>query len=175
MTAATLIKLRRDAPAQDLTTEALALPPFNTIRPRRTGYQITHLHPKNLTDLGEASGKHGEAAIRDTEWAACLAFVRMATPSSLQNEVSLAIAAVDKCRTADRLALRYPTVRESGSVDTPSRPSAQIDADTVRVADETLEDWKRSDRRCLGSAITRTHDHIVGILRVSHTALGVVN
>jgi hypothetical protein len=173
VTAATLRKLRLNAPVEDLQTEALALPPFNTTRRYPSRYEPPHLRPNNLVDLGKACGKYGQAAIRDAEWAACLAFLRMASPSILQNDVVLARASVEQCRMADRATLGYPTVPSRESADLPLAQPTKLYANTVRVANETLDDWKRDDRRCLASEITRTHTSIVGIQREAQNALRV--
>ncbi|AYJ87289.1 hypothetical protein D3Y57_16795 [Sphingomonas paeninsulae] len=156
----TLKSLRRNAPQQDLHTEALRLPvapPYKF----QTPYNPAAYPSDALTALRVQAGSLADAAVEEAKWSAIGLWLScIPAPSQLTNPLEVAQATYRFCREARRMAANWPSL--SG------RPYSSLlhgySAATVEAAwdvcAETLKDWERSRSPRFAGAIRRVSNYL---------------
>lgn len=156
----TLSGLRRTAPLEDRCSSVFSQRANQMQRPSHTRYITVKLRPESLDELRTVCGQYGDAAVREASWGAVSGFLMGMSPEvQLSNSVAVAVGAINLCRNADR-ARGYPNL--SGKPQSNDLPnlSPELQADAVRVANETVEDWKQAGSPHLSRAIASTHETI---------------
>lgn len=158
-------RMRRNAPPQDLNTEALALPsndPYRFIkRATPSGY------PSEALDaLRVVAGPYGEAAIEEAKWSAIgLWLLSNQAAPLLTNPLEVAQATHRFCREARRMSAGWPTLSNRPYSSMLLGQSAATIAAAWDVCAETLADWERARSPRLMGAIRRTSQYIRKVLQ----------
>lgn len=173
--ARTLTALRRDAPKPDRTTPALAPSPANPNGykhgPKST-YVPVSLKARTLTELRQwctqnaLSPNISDAAVKDAKWSAVTAWI-MWGPVGLSNPLRVASLSVILSMGDDRARLGYPNAYGANFTSPLIDYSPDVQAEAIRVAAETLVDWKRAGRPRLTSAIERVQSYMAGHIKRS--------
>jgi hypothetical protein len=116
----------------------------------RDGSKYVHvsLYPRTLNELRKYSRVFGRAVARDAEWSCVTAWL-MSSPAegALTNRYPVVQTVVLMMRDYDRYRFEYP--RQDGS-EAPAPALDQLSPDTrqeaMRVATETLMDWRNAGR-----------------------------
>lgn len=161
MSSKSLSGLRRSAPSEYLTSPALAKPAYPMHRPTNTRYvPVERLRPSSLDALHDACGQYGDAAVREAEWSAVSSFLMRLCPQVLHsNSMAAAIGAINLCRNADR-SRGYPSLSGKPQLNELPNLPTESQAEAVRVANETVEEWRHSGRPHLLRAIASTHETV---------------
>lgn len=172
-TARTLTALRRDAPKPDRTTPALAPRPANPNGykhgPKST-YVPVSLKARTLTELRQWCAQNAlspnisDAAVKEAKWSAVTTWM-MWEPKGLSNPTRVASLSVILCKGDDRARLAYPNAYGAGFTSPLIDYSPDVQAEAIRVAAQTLVDWKRAGRPRLTSAIERVQSYISSHLK----------
>ena len=129
-------------------------------RPSNTRYITVKLRPQSLDELRTVCGQYGDAAVREASWGAVAGFIMGMSPEAqLSNSVAVANGAIHLCRNADR-ARGYPNLSGKPRLNELPNLSPELQAEAVRVANETVEDWKQAGSPHLLRAVASTHETI---------------
>jgi len=124
-----------------------ALPHWATAR-NGSRYVVVRLFPRTLNELRKYSREFGRAAARDAEWSCVTVWLMNDPPEeALRNPAPVVRTAVLMVRAYDRYRFEYP--RHDGSEPTPpalDRLSPDTRQEALRVAAETLADWRNAGR-----------------------------
>ena len=119
-------------------------------------YALVRLYPRTLNELRKYSRWFGRAVARDTEWGCVTVWlmnmgVAEADCAALTNPYPLVSKVVLLVREYDRFRFEYPM--HDGSEPKPpvlDRLSRDVREEALRVATETLMDWRNAGRPHLG-------------------------
>lgn len=161
MSCKSLSGLRRSAPSKYRTSSALAKPGVPLERPANTRYvTVGRYTPRSLEELHDACGQYAHAAILETLWYAVSRFLMDGIAHGvLSNPDNVACTSVNLCRNADRVR-GYPCLTDIPRLNILPSLSLPCQAEARRVAEETIEDWKRAGSPYLLLAIARTHETV---------------
>lgn len=153
----TLREIRKGAPETDrnggpghVPDPALAPLPLPHWATARNGSKYLHvsLYPRTLNELRKYSREFGRAVARDAEWSCVIVWLMNQPPEAdLSNAYAVVQTAVLMVREYDRHRFEYP--RPDGSEPQPpalNRLSPEVREEALRVAAETLSDWRNAGR-----------------------------
>lgn len=113
-----------------------------------SSYTAVRLFPRTLNELRKYSREFGRATARDAEWSCVTAWLMSGPPeAALSNPFPVVRTVISTVREYDRFRFEYPW--RDGSDPTPpalDRLSADTRQEALRVAAETLSDWRKAGR-----------------------------
>jgi len=112
-----------------------------------TKYVHVSLYPRTLNELRKYSRYFGRAVARDAEWSCVTVWLMNQPDDAFSSPRSVVQTVVLMMREYDRCRFEYP--RDDGSVPPPpalDRLSPDTRQEALRVAAETLLDWRRAGR-----------------------------
>lgn len=166
----TLRAIRKDAPQQDLKSEALTLAPSTAARAPASRYVPAQLKPLTLTELREACEPFGASAVADARWGALTAWLMWGPPAGLlTNPIAVVNVATNFCRDHDRITQGLPNLSGKPFVSRLPTVSLEAQGEARLVVAETFADWERAGWPHLPNAIKYTHRYIAAYVRQNPT------